>query len=428
MIHFLSKNYEKITLLFSVIVFSVLFLVSSPSDDFNYTAGESSIRSGFEYIVNDGKITLIFDFDVSMMPGDKIFVRNSDEGYERKCEVVQICLKRKSSLEITQRNGKKIKGRLQSNGDVFLTQNWSSIKKSLSLSTTEGSRNVFYDDIISIDGIHSYELEEGSNEIDWDLIEYSFYEPISDLSLDENASKRKKWLVTALDENQTEMDLFTPPVVYLVDGKLTSVLPTKEIAKEKEAFGLRLTDFQKDAYRHRLVSWIGNTPYFEDTNFPSPANPEKFVRNRLEVGIPYKQNSKYKPGMPSLVPTTEEDDEKVIKITYFVVQEWTDPKTKGSKRVGRAMIKDYFLDIKPFEINSLMEEVYAGNYKLKLQGELEKHGIQTFEILENETGVVINYGNRTFRILEIDTEAKTVLVDKDGPSPEFSERRKLELP
>ena len=65
---------------------------------------------------------------------------------------------------------------------------------------------------------------------------------------------------------------------------------------------------------------------------------------------------------------------------------------------------------------------------MKLQGELEKHGIQTFEILENETGVVINHGNRTFRILEIDTEAKTVLVDKDGPSPEFSERRKLELP
>ena len=97
MIHFLSKNYEKITLLFSVIVFSVLFLVSSPSDDFNYTAGESSMRSGFEYIENDGKITLIFDFDVSMMPGDKIFVRNSDEGYERKCEVVQVCLKRKST-------------------------------------------------------------------------------------------------------------------------------------------------------------------------------------------------------------------------------------------------------------------------------------------------------------------------------------------
>ena len=89
----------------------------------------------------------------------------------------------------------------------------------------------------------------------------------------------------------------------------------------------------------KLSSWIGQTPYFEDLLTKVSANSLKNVKNRIEVNVPYKINPNYRPGLPSFIKTTPEDEEKYLMVEYFTVVEFKDPKTGGSKPVGRALVK-----------------------------------------------------------------------------------------
>ena len=94
---------------------------------------------------------------------------------------------------------------------------------------------------------------------------------------------RIKWEESNFEDNDTIYDLFTPPVIYLVDGSLTTSLPEDPIPEiaEQEPFGMELTRFSNEAYPYRLVSWIGETPYFEDTMVKRSPTSSENVRNRL---------------------------------------------------------------------------------------------------------------------------------------------------
>ena len=77
--------------------------------------------------------------------------------------------------------------------------------------------------------------------------------------------KPKVWKNPDLDNNKTFYDVFTPPLIYLVNNKLTTSLPTVESQEPpEEPFGAKMVEFKYLPYRFVLKSWIANTPYFED--------------------------------------------------------------------------------------------------------------------------------------------------------------------
>ena len=159
-----------------------------------------------------------------------------------------------------------------------------------------------------------------------------------------------------VDSNASIYDTFTPPVIYLINGRLTTKLPQEPVLEaEKEAFGLLLTDFSQRPYPHMLKRWIGNTPYFEDQNTPIAPNSNQNVFNRLEVGKTYRPNTERKPGQPSLIECEKSHPDAKITVEYFTAQQ-VPTKTGGRMLVGRAMVKDHGMASKPFEINSLMKK------------------------------------------------------------------------
>ena len=106
---------------------------------------------------------------------------------------------------------------------------------------------------------------------------------------EEYLPERLKWINPSSEENQSDYDLFTPPIIYIHNGELTTRLPEKEEVEEKmEPFGLSLIGVSSADYPLRLKSWVGQTPYFEDLGFGGDTK-TKSVRNRIEVGKPYKE-------------------------------------------------------------------------------------------------------------------------------------------
>jgi len=184
---------------------------------------------------------------------------------------------------------------------------------------------------------------------------------------------------------------------------------------KEEEFGLSLIRFEKKEYRLRLVSWIGQVPYFEDSETKLSDNVSQLVKNRIELKIPYKNNENYRPGLPSLVQTTMEDEKKVFMVEYFTVQQVKDPRTGGVKPVGRALVKDFTKGGKPFEINSRMEKVFSGDFQISLQVNLADEVPQEINVKVDEVGKEITVGNRMFRILKINEENKTLDVEKRMP-------------
>ena len=62
------------------------------------------------------------------------------------------------------------------------------------------------------------------------------------------------------------------------------------------------------------------------------------VRNRIEVGKPYKRVTNRKPGQQSFEICENNDSEKFFTVQYFTVQQYRNPETGGLKPVGRAMM------------------------------------------------------------------------------------------
>ena len=108
---------------------------------------------------------------------------------------------------------------------------------------------------------------------------------------------------------------FTPPIIYLIDGNLTTSLPEKAEVRKTEEFGLSLRSFQKKPYRYKMRGFR-IPPFFEDTD---PGIKEKRLnpRTRMEPGVPYRINTNGKPGSTSLIKTTQDDENKLLMVTVF---------------------------------------------------------------------------------------------------------------
>ena len=91
-----------------------------------------------------------------------------------------------------------------------------------------------------------------------------FYQPLEKVNLSDEILKKPLWNEVETDQNGTIYDLFTPPLIYLIDGELTTSLPDAPMEEKKESFGLSALVSYRDP-RFKLGGWIGENPFLEDT-------------------------------------------------------------------------------------------------------------------------------------------------------------------
>ena len=134
-----------------------------------------------------------------------------------------------------------------------------------------------------------------------------------------------------------------------------------------------------------------------------------------------------KPGRPSLKEVDSNSPEKLLTLKYFTVQN-VPQKNGGVKPVGRAIIEDHFLKLKPFEINSLMENVFLGQFEVKLRFKIGKEDAYEITLTASDKGKEVNYNNRIYKILAFDSDKKSVLLRKASAIPNQFEDLELLAP
>ena len=102
-------------------------------------------------------------------------------------------------------------------------------------------------------------------------------------------------------------------------------------------------------------------------------------------------------------------------VTVFRVVQLKDEKTGGVRPVGRALVQDYKLGGNPFEINSLMQEVFAGENKIELSFSLTDQVSRLF-LRTRMWGKHWNLARGSISSGKL-TEEKSLLIEKHGPPP-----------
>ena len=105
----------------------------------------------------------------------------------------------------------------------------------------------------------------------------------------------------------------------------------------------------------------------------------------------------------------------MLEVEHFVVQKLKNSKTGGLRIVGRSLIRDYMLGGEPFEINSMMEEVFAGDYTFMFAFNLPGHDEQSFELSSKDQGRVISLSGRSYQVVEIDLKSNHITIVKKDP-------------
>ena len=432
----LKSHYEKIILLISALIaltFGLLlpFLSSMFSDGDTEPTLEQSFGETFVFGMNDaGLQTLELTKETSLMPGDTItFVSIEDENKAKAFLITKIILESRSRLTVGY-DKKEITGKLVSGTDVVLDDDWKQNRASLEIANEEGRgrSTVPFAQINYVSGERLLAFDEPIDEFDSEEWRISFHQPLSGERAEHNQTQtdRVRWTKPVDESGDSIYDLFTPPIIYLIDGNLTTSLPEKEEVRKTEEFGLSLRSFQKKPYRFKMRGFSNTAPFFEDTD---PAIKDKRLnpKTRMELNAPYRINTNGKPGSTSLIKTTEDDENKVIMVTYFRLEYVKDEKTGGVRPVGRALVKDYKLGGKPFEINSRMEEVFAGDNKIELSFSLDGPSEQIV-LSDKDAGKVLEFGSRKYLVREINVEEKSLLIEKRGPPPNKPRTEKLSLP
>ena len=407
--NFLSKYYDKATLALSLLCFVIQFFVGQEKKN-PVTAVTRS--SQFE-ISNTGDSLLISPRkETDLLPGHFLYHRSGESTTWEKAEVVGIKIPRRSNVEITQTNGQIIAG--TSISEFVIPKYWKSSSESISLRKNRDTIFIPTKKISSIKCMQGLILSPEDAILDWDDKELSFYQRSGDIPIAPGLSK-VRWLAPKWEQNSTGYDLFTPPIIYIHQGKLTSRLPEKEAPSEmQEDFGLIFHHTTKSVYPLRLVSWAGKIPYFEDLTYTDKAM-GGYSRNRLEVGKIYKKNNSIKPGQPSYIECDENDEDKLVTIEHFVVQQHKNSKTGGLRLVGRALVKDFTIGEEPFEINSLMSEVYAGELKFEFEFSLPKLANQQFNFTSKDVGKEFTFYGRQYRVSMINKESSELIITKQDP-------------
>ena len=95
--------------------------------------------------------------------------------------------------------------------------------------------------------------------------------------------------------------------------------------------------------------------------------------------------------------------------------------------MGRALVQDYKLGGAPFEINSLMPEVFAGENEIRMSFRLD--GASELIVLsDKDIGKALEFGSRKYLIKEINSDEKSLLIEKHGPGSEDLLTKKLTMP
>lgn len=426
------KDYShKLLLALLVILLACLFAVTFLGDD-QTTDKNLSLDDAepFELrTVNGGYTEITLRNSHQLMPGNSVSVQEANGTELDALKIEEVVFRRKSEVVVFVKNGEQIEGRLANQEDLNLRNDWRKQRQPLSLSKDRKIINIPFSEIESIKSDHKILFKTPKN-VDLQDFRLSFYQS-KDIQLSYfEMPERPQWEKKSLDNNETKYDLFTPPVIYLVDGKLSNTIPRESLVNQKsdEKFGMELIRFSNEPYPYKLVSWIGEIPYFEDTQTRQSAVSSSFVRNRLEVGIPYKKNTQRAGGQPSLVPTSLEDNEKELVVEKFVVQQYKDEKSGGMKIIGRALVKDFKLGGKSFEINNQMKEVYAGNIKIEVRMTLDEIDDKVFTFTTSDVGISFDFGDRVYTVMKIDEASKTISVKKKGPSQDQHVEKILSLP
>lgn len=410
----LRTHYDKFVLLVAIFVL-ILGVILSLFQSFE-TSNIDDDRQLPTFLIDsyEGDSTLELFRETDLVPGDQVLFFNNNTNESLSHKITKVIFNRKSRVAVTLNSQKSIQGKLLNSSSTILSESWQRIRTPLAIETNKGVLNLNFKDITRIKGQQIMVFSSRLDELDPKEYSISTYQNKFVTVLDSNRSEKIRWTNNSTDANASIYDLFTPPIIYLVNGELTTSLPEipQEVEKEEE-FGLVLKSFEKDKFRLKLSSWIGQTPYFEDLLTKVSANSSKNVKNRIEVNVPYKINPNYQPGLPSFIKTTPQDEEKYLMVEYFTVVEFKDPKTGGSKPVGRALVKDYNTGNKSFEINSLMGEVFSGEYKIQLLFEIDGELPQDISLSAKDIGKKFEFGKRNYEVVNINEESKTIEISKE---------------
>ena len=355
----LVKYYDKLLLFVALSVLAVVFgLQLSEQIDSNTVKHLNEQRPDWSRS-SDGVI-LQSKLENDLMPSNFIFYQVDDNNFSR-IEISKLIFKRRSDVTIHLISGQVFKGTVKPKEGVIISKNWKNTNTPVLLDIDGQVTPIQRRNIKKIIGTPKYVLSDSADLTVLRSKQPYFYQR-GEISFSSKNRKRPVWDEIPADRNSTIYELFTPPLIYIIDNELTATLPEAPVEeKEKEPFGAFITSFIQKPYRFRLTSWIGNSPYIEDIKLT-----EKFgrpVRNRLEVNSSYRLVENPKPGRPSLELIDSNSSEKFLTLKYFTVQNVTQ-KNGGIKPVGRALIEDHSLRMKPFEINSIMEDVFLGQFEV----------------------------------------------------------------
>ena len=432
----LKAHYEKIILLISVLIaltFGLLMplLSSLFSDGDSETLPEGSAGEAFFFSVSDGGLqTLEISKDTGLLPGDTItFVSIEDEKEAKAFRIPKVILENRSRLTVG--FGKKeIRGKLISGTDIVLDGDWKKFRTPLEIANEEGRgrATIAFSQINYISGERLIAFDDPIEEFDSEEWRISLHQPLHAEKVDHNQTKtdRVRWTKPLDESGDSIYDLFTPPIIYLIDGNLTTSVPEKVEVRKTEEFGLSLQSFQKKPYRFKMRGFSNTAPSFEDLD-PTIKDRRLNPQTRMELNVPYRINTNGNPGSTSLIKTTEDDENKLLMVKYFKLEYLKDEKTGGVRPVGRALVQDYKLGGKPFEINSRMTEVFAGDNEIEMSFSLDGPSEQIV-ISDKDVGEVLEFGSRKYKILEINVEEKSLLIEKQGPLPNNLRKEKLSLP
>jgi len=406
------KFYEKILFFLILFIFICQFFYSENQTDTRSTVKEPSRQ--FDVSHEGDKTWLKFMYGTKLLPGQNLYYRKSDIDDWSSAKIESIKLSRRSEVEFLVGNNKIVEGSLIA--DCIFPLDWRRSGESIGLRQNRETTFVNMKDVVSIFAEQAILLSLPQGVVDWDTVEVSLYQRIVDFGNKTENADKTRWLGKRSDSNGSGYDLFTPPIIYIHDGKLTARLPEKAPAAIKEEpFGVSLVKATKSLYSLKLSSWVGDTPYFEDLHSPLSPDSDSFTRNRLEIGKIYKRSKSRKPGQPSLIECEESDSEKLVKLEHFVVQQHKNTDTGGVRLVGRALVKDYDLGIDAFEINSLMSQVFAGDLVFEFEFSLPGASPAGFKFNSRELNKEFIFAGRKYIVSRIDLEGNTIEITKKDP-------------
>lgn len=413
---FLNLHYDKLVFALSITIVTVvtIAILFGSSEQSNENANLKLPSFSIDSFGNEP--LLIMAKESQILPKDIVKIFDVNSGEHELFEVRKVIYSKKSKVVIQLKSKKSIKGRLLNPSNTILSTDWQKTRTPIAIETQTGVRNLNFNEISFIRGYQKLVLDRPVSNLNPMKYSISVYQSHTIKLIDNNRTEKTRWITSASEHNASIYDLFTPPIIYLINGELTTSLPeAPELIEKEEEFGLQIVSFKQKPYRLKLVSWIGNTPYFEDLEKKVSDKSDLNVKNRIEVKTAYKDNENYRSGAPSLVKASNEDENKLLMVEYFTVQQIKDPKTGGVRPVGRALIRDFKKGGKPFEINSLMEKAYSGDFQILLKFEIEGEPSSEIEIRESDIGKEFEFNKRNFKILKIDTENRNIEVEKKIP-------------